>query len=66
MKNTNIKILRIKENLTQEDMAKEIGCSTVSYIQKEKGRVDFTKDEMKKVKEKFDLSLAEFWEIFFE
>ena len=66
LKNINIKMLRIKENLTQEDMAKEIGCSKVSYIQKEKGRVDFTKDEMKRIKENFDLTLSEFWEIFFE
>lgn len=66
MENTNMKVLRAKENLTQEDMAKIIGCSTYSYIQKEKGRVDFSKQEMKNVKEEFDLTLAEFWTIFFE
>ena len=66
MGNTKMRVLRTKENLTQEEMAKIIGCSKVSYIQKEKSTYDFTKDEMKKTKEHFNLTLSEFWEIFFD
>lgn len=66
MENINIKMLRIREDLTQEEMAKIVGCSKNSYIQKEKGRIDFSKNEMKKTKAYFNLTFAEFWSIFFE
>lgn len=62
----NIKMLRVSYGLTQNDMAKIIGCSTNTYIQKEKGRIDFTKNEMRIYKIYFDLTLSQFWVIFFE
>ncbi len=62
----NIKILRIANNKTQEEMANIIGCSTNSYIQKEKGRVDFTVNEIKIVKAYFNLTIEKTWNIFFD
>ena len=46
----DIKLLRVSNNLTQEQMAMIIGCSTNTYIQKEENRVDFTLNEIKIVK----------------
>lgn len=66
MAKDTIKGLRTINDLTQEDMAILIGCSTNTYIQKEKGRKNFTKDEMKTIKKYFCLTLAQFWTIFFE
>ena len=34
---TNLKVLRVKNSLTQDDMAKKIGCSRVSYSNIERG-----------------------------
>lgn len=62
----DIKILRISFGKTQEEMANIIGCSTNSYIQKEKKRVSFTVDEIKIVKAYFNLTMEQTWNIFFE
>ena len=62
----NIKILRIANNKTQEQMAAIVGCSTNSYIQKEKGRVEFTVNEIKIIKAYFNLTIEQTWNIFFE
>ena len=65
MECNNIKMLRVKNNLNQVEMA-EIGkMSLPSYIRKEQGKVDFTKKEMKSYKNHFNLTLQEFWIIFF-
>lgn len=61
----NIKMLRIKNNLNQIEMA-EIGKMSVpSYIKKEKGKVEFTDEQKVIYMEHFDLTLEEFWIIFF-
>lgn len=39
-------ILRKKENVTQETMAKMLGITSKSYSQKELGRTEFTMNEM--------------------
>lgn len=62
----DIKILRIANGMTQEQMANIIGCSTTAYIQKEKNRVDFTVNEIKIVKAYFNLTVERTWNIFFE
>ena len=61
----NIKKFRITQKMTQEEMAMLIGCSINAYIQKEKGRVDFTVNEIKIIKAYFNLSVKETWNIFF-
>ena len=62
----SIKIFRIANNMTQEQLANVIGCSTNAYIQKEKGRVDFTVNEIIIIKKYFNLSIEKTWSIFFE
>ena len=47
--------LRKEQNkLTQEDMAKYLGISTKSYRDKEKGKQEFTQDEMFKLAKFFN------------
>ena len=61
----NVKMLRIKNNLKQAEMA-EIGKMSIpSYIKKEQGKVEFTDTQKVMYKEHFDLTLEEFWIIFF-
>lgn len=65
MECNNVKMLRIKNNLNQVKMA-EIGrMSLPSYIKKEQGKVDFTDEQKVMYKKHFDLTLEEFWIIFF-
>ena len=65
MECNNVKMLRIKNNLNQVEMA-EIGKMSVpSYIKKEQGKVEFTDEQKVLYKEHFDLTLEEFWIIFF-
>ncbi len=61
----DIKVFRVANRKTQEQMANIIGCSTNAYIQKEKGRVDFTVNEIKIVKAYFNLDVNQTWNIFF-
>lgn len=65
MECNNIKMLRVKNNLTQEKMARIGKMSLPSYIRKEHGKVEFSDEEKVLYKEYFCLSLAEFWTIFF-
>ena len=60
MECNNVKMLRIKNNLNQ------VGKMSVpSYIKKEQGKVEFTDEQKVIYKEHFDLTLEEFWIIFF-
>lgn len=38
--------LRVEKGFTQEKMASAIGISTLTYIQKEKGRCEFSEGEI--------------------
>lgn len=42
---------RKESKLTQEDMAKKLGISAVSYSKKETGKCEFTLGEFKKIAE---------------
>lgn len=53
----NLKGLRAKNDLTQNDMAKILGISYVSYNQKEKGNQDFTLKEAKIIAKYFNTSM---------
>ena len=43
---SNIKAGRARKNMTQEDMAKKLGVSTVTYNHKESGKRSFSIDEL--------------------
>ena len=53
----NLKGLRATYGLTQNDMAKILGISFVSYNQKEKGKQDFTLKEAKTIAKYFQTSI---------
>ena len=60
-----LKSKRILFNLTQEEIAKEVGINIKSYNFKENGKVGFNVDEILKVIECLDLTFDEVNDIFF-
>ncbi|GEP65760.1 hypothetical protein CBE01nite_35280 [Clostridium beijerinckii] len=60
-----LKILRIKEKLTQKDVADKLGIATNSYTKKENGINPFNVDELKEIKKIFNIGDLEFVQIFF-
>ena len=57
---------RILFNLTQEEIAKEVGINIKSYNLKENGKREFTLDEAKKISNLLELNLNEVNDIFFD
>ena len=57
---------RILFNLTQEEIAKEVGINIKSYNLKENGKREFTLDEAKKISNLLKLNLNEVNDIFFD
>ena len=51
--------LRKDNNLTQEDLSKLLGITTKSYGQKERGKMEFTQDEMFKLSKYFGKPMTE-------
>ena len=44
-----LKMYRVGNNLTQEDMAKQLGIRRATYSVKEQGKIDFTQTEINKI-----------------
>ena len=61
-----LKSKRILFNLTQEEIAKEVGINIKSYNLKENGKREFTLDEAKKISNLLELNLNEVNDIFFD
>ena len=61
-----LKSKRILFNLTQEEIAKEVGINIKSYNLKENGKREFTLDEAKKISNLLKLNLNEVNDIFFD
>ena len=61
-----LKSKRILFNLTQEEIAKEVGINIKSYNLKENGKREFTLDEAKKIINLLELNLNEVNDIFFD
>ena len=60
-----LKSKRILFNLTQEEIAKELGITVTSYNMKENGKREFTLYEAKKIIDLLKLNLKEVNDIFF-
>ena len=60
-----LKSKRLLFNLTQEEIAKEVGINLKSYNLKENGKREFTLDEAKKISNLLELNLNEVNDIFF-
>lgn len=61
-----LKSKRILFNLTQEEIAKEVGINIKSYNLKENGKREFTLYEAKKISNLLELNLNEVNDIFFD
>lgn len=54
---SNIKAIRVKLGLTQQDMAKKLGMSKSAYCSKENNKRRFTIEEAYKISEIFGLPI---------
>ena len=61
-----LKSKRVLFDLTQEEIAKELGINIKSYNLKENGKREFTLDEAKKISNLLELNLNEVNDIFFD
>ena len=61
-----LKSKRILFDLTQEEIAKEVGINIKSYNLKENGKREFTLDEAKKISNLLKLNLNVVNDIFFD
>jgi len=57
-----VKAMRVNANMTQEDVAKALKITTLTYREKEKGRKEFKFSELIKMCELFGVSLNDFME----
>lgn len=60
-KRTSLKVLRVKNDLTQVQFAERIGVSRMQYSSIENGKTDGSVEFWKKVQSEFNLSDAEMW-----
>lgn len=58
---TNLKVLRVKKNLTIREMAEKIGCKTSTYAAIEKGIRNGKQDFWLKLQQAFDIPDTEIW-----
>ncbi len=54
MANRNLKVLRAKHDLTQQEVADKIGISLSQYNNKENGKSEFKQSEINKILNVFD------------
>lgn len=59
-----LRILRIKHDFTQEDVAKKLGISKATYCKKEKGEIAFSLKDIKKIKSLYNLTTENVVQIF--
>lgn len=61
MERTNLKLFRVKHKLSQEEMAKEIGCSRGCYAGIECGKRTGRKEFWIKLQKAFDVPDSDLW-----
>lgn len=59
-----LKILRIKHDVTQEVVAEKLGLKKTTYCRKEKGEIAFSLQDVKILKEFYNLTPEEVVQIF--
>lgn len=60
---TKLKVLRVMNHLTQEQMAVECGCERQTYAAVEIGRLRGSESFWKNVQTRFDVANADMWEL---
>lgn len=63
MRRTNLKIFRIKHNLTQNNIAQKIGCGRDAYNAIENGMRNPSYEFIEKLQAAFDIPNADVWEL---
>lgn len=63
MSRTNLKVFRIKQGLTQAEIAKKIGCNRTTYAEIENGKRSGRESFWQKLQEAFSIPDAEIWEL---
>lgn len=63
MVRTKLKVLRVQEGKTQEELAELLGVSTVTYCLIERGQRRGSPDFWKRVQEHFNIKDADMWAI---
>lgn len=58
---TNLKVLRVKNNLTQEEMSAKLGVARCTYAAIETGKRDGTKYFWQTVQKTFHIPDSEMW-----
>ena len=61
--NTSLKILRVRQGLTQEEMAKKLTMSRQAYAKIENGQGDGNITFWSKVQRIFNISSEEMWDL---
>lgn len=60
---TNLKVFRVKRNLTQEEIAKKIGFARATYTSIERGERHGRNSFWKELQKAFGISDADMWEL---
>lgn len=66
MNGVELKVERVRSNLTQKQIAERIGMTEISYNRKEQGVREFSISEVNKIAKVLNLSLGRVNEIFFD
>lgn len=61
--NTSLKILRVRQGLTQEEMARKLTMSRQAYAKIENGQADGNITFWSKVQRTFNISSEEMWDL---
>lgn len=64
-KNRMLKAYRVSNGMTQEQFSNKADIAFSTYVSKENGHRKFTQDEMKRIKDAFELTSEEINGIFF-
>ena len=66
MKTQELKSERVRNNMTQREVAEKIGLSEAGYWHKENGKKEFNRQEIERLIDLFNLSNDRTYEIFFK
>ena len=61
---TDLKVLRVKNKLTQQQLANKLGVSVVTYNLIEQGKRNGSKDFWAKLQKLFKLADGELWQLY--
>ena len=63
MKRTNLKIFRIRQDMTQDDMARRVGCNRSFYSAVEGGRSNPSVEFFMELQKAFNVPDEKMWEL---